>query len=85
MPCIALPVFYAVVTQPRVHYRLTAIDSVLSELQRYTRAGAQASVPEDLQQQAIRRFWDSRRLDSLKEARLVSLVCVYPFDPQVLA
>lgn len=57
------------------------IDSVLSGLQRHSTTGGQGPPPEDLQQQAVRRFWDSGRLDSLREARLVSFGMCLPIQP----
>lgn len=58
-----------------------SIDSVITGLQRHAKAGTSASVPEDLQQQAVRRFWESQQLDSLKEARLVSFGLCVPSRP----
>ncbi|MGE0811002.1 MAG: EH signature domain-containing protein [Immundisolibacter sp.] len=60
----------------------TSIDAVLAGLQRHARAGTSASVPEDLQQQAVRRFWETQRFDSLKDARLVSFGLCVPSRPE---
>ncbi len=49
-----------------------ALDPVLCDLRDLAKAGAQNSVPEDIQVAAVRQFWASQRLESLKEARLVS-------------
>lgn len=55
----------------------STIDTVILQLERNTRSGTQAHVPEDLQQQAIRRFWETQRFENLKDARLVSFgMCV---------
>lgn len=54
-----------------------SIDSVIAGLQRHAKAGTSALVPDDLQQQAVRRFWETQRFDNLKEARLVSFgLCI---------
>jgi hypothetical protein len=55
----------------------TSIDTVIAGLVRHAKTGTSAAVPEDLQEQAVRRFWDSQRFDNLKDARLVSFgMCV---------
>mgnify|MGYP001293337555 CR=1 FL=1 len=59
-----------------------SIDAVIAGLQRHARAGTSASVPEDLQQQAVRRFWETQRFDSLKDARLVSFGLCVPSRPE---
>ncbi len=53
-----------------------SIDAVISSLQ--ARVGFGVSVPsDDLQRQAVYRFWNSQRLENLKEARLVSFgLCI---------
>lgn len=60
----------------------TSINAVIAGLQRHARAGTLASVPEDLQQQAVRRFWETQRFDTLKDARLVSFGLCVPSRPQ---
>ena len=60
----------------------TSIDAVIAGLQRHARAGTSASVPEDLQQQAVRRFWETQRFDTLKDGRLVSFGLCVPSRPQ---
>ena len=57
------------------------IDHVIETLTARARAGASADVPLDLQRQAVRRFWRSTRLGSLKEARLVSFGLCVPNEP----
>ena len=59
----------------------TSIDTVIAGLERHAKAGTSASVPEDLQQQAVRRFWDAQRFDNLKDARLVSFGMCVPSRP----
>ncbi|OJU91586.1 MAG: hypothetical protein BGO13_02265 [Burkholderiales bacterium 66-5] len=60
------------------------IDSHITHLERYLRDGAGAYVPRDLQEEAVRRFWISKRVDSLKDARLVSFGIALPIGPQRL-
>lgn len=59
----------------------TSIDSVIAGLRRHAKAGTSASVPEDLQQHAVRRFWEAQRFDNLKDARLVSFGLCVPSRP----
>ena len=59
----------------------STIDAVVAGLQRHAKAGTAASVPEDLQQQAVRRFWDAQRFDNLRDARLVSFGLCIPSRP----
>ena len=59
----------------------TSIDTVIAGLERHAKAGTLASVPEDLQEQAVRRFWDAQRFDNLKDARLVSFGMCVPSRP----
>lgn len=58
-----------------------SIDLVIAELRRLVGAGTSASVPEDLQQQAVHRFWETQRLDNLRDARLVSFGLCVPSRP----
>lgn len=58
-----------------------SIDVVIERLERLARSGTQAAVPADLQQQAVERFWDAQRLDTLKDARLVSFGMCVPSRP----
>lgn len=48
------------------------IDRVLAEQQANAKKGGRNFEPIDLQIQAVKHFWTSRHLDSLKDARLVS-------------
>jgi hypothetical protein len=59
----------------------TSIDVVIAGLERHTKGGSSASVPEDLQEQAVRRFWDAQKFDNLKDARLVSFGMCVPSRP----
>lgn len=59
----------------------TSIDNVIAGLERHAKGGASASIPEDLQEQAVRRFWDAQRFDNLKDARLVSFGMCVPSRP----
>ncbi|MCV2355375.1 EH signature domain-containing protein [Paucibacter sp. B2R-40] len=55
----------------------SSLDAVITQLQRHARGGSQTPVSEDLQVQAVRRFWESQRFDNLKDARLVSFgLCI---------
>lgn len=60
------------------------IDSHIRHLERHLREGAGAYVPKDLQEEAVRRFWTSKRVDNLKDARLVSFGVALPVGPQRL-
>jgi hypothetical protein len=60
------------------------IDSHIKHLERHLREGAGAYVPRDLQEEAVRRFWTSKRVDNLKDARLVSFGVALPVGPQRL-
>lgn len=59
----------------------TSIDKVIVRLERHANAGSSTSVPEDLQAQAVRRFWDDQRFENLKDARLVSFGMCLPSRP----
>lgn len=59
----------------------STIDAVIAGLHRHANAGTAASVPEDLQQHAVRRFWDAQRFDNLRDARLVSFGMCIPSRP----
>ncbi len=48
------------------------IDPIVRQLRHHAKAGTQGRVPDDLLAAAARQFWLSRKLDSLREARLVS-------------
>ncbi|MBK6961593.1 MAG: hypothetical protein IPH23_10645 [Gammaproteobacteria bacterium] len=58
------------------------IDGHISRLEKYIKDGASQHVPKDRQEEAIRRFWISRRLDNLKDARLVCFGVALPMGPQ---
>jgi hypothetical protein len=59
----------------------TSIDRVIVELKRYGTVGTLAPLTEDLQQRAVRRFWDSPRFETLRDARLVSFGMCVPSKP----
>ena len=59
----------------------TGLEAIIAQLQRHTRAGTQATAPEDLQQQAVRRFWETQQFENLKDARLVSFGMCIPNRP----
>lgn len=53
------------------------LESIIAALQRHNKTGGGNYVPEDLQQAAVRKFWESQRFETLKDARLVSFgMCV---------
>ncbi|OYY94442.1 MAG: hypothetical protein B7Y41_06295 [Hydrogenophilales bacterium 28-61-23] len=53
------------------------LDPVIAGLKKHNKSGTGSYVPEDLQQAAIRKFWDAQRFETLKDARLVSFgMCV---------
>lgn len=56
----------------------SSLQKHIETLQAHVRAGSRPYEPEDLQVQAVRRFWDKRRFDTLKEARLVSFGLCLP-------
>ncbi|MEI7968364.1 MAG: EH signature domain-containing protein [Betaproteobacteria bacterium] len=60
------------------------IDSHIASLERRLRHGAGAFLPRDLQEEALRRFWTSKRIDNLKDARLVSFGIALPVGPNRL-
>jgi hypothetical protein len=59
----------------------TSIDKVIADLERHAKGGSLAAVPQDLQEQAVRRFWDVQRFDTLRDARLVSFGMCVPSRP----
>ncbi|MCW2486531.1 hypothetical protein J5069_11560 [Candidatus Symbiopectobacterium sp. NZEC127] len=57
------------------------LDKHIAALQQHVQAGSSPHEPEDLQAQAVRRFWDAPRFDNLKDARLVSFGMCLPSRP----
>jgi hypothetical protein len=57
------------------------IEMVIASLQKHTKEGTNKTVPEDLLQAAVQRFWESPKFDNLKEARLVSFGMCLPSRP----
>ena len=63
----------ATASSPSVELRRSdAIDKVLTQLQAAAKAVGQSHVPKDLQAEAVQRFWRTKQLTSLRDARLVS-------------
>jgi hypothetical protein len=60
------------------------IDGHISLLERRRKDGPAAYVPKHLQEEAVTRFWSSKRVDNLKDARLVSHGVALPVGPQRL-
>lgn len=57
------------------------IDKVLLQLQSNFRSGGRNNEPKDLQLEAVKRFWSSAKIETLREARLVSFgLTIRPFD-----
>lgn len=54
---------------------------IIAALQKHNKAGSSANVSEDLQQMAVRKFWDSQQFETLKDARLVSFSLCMPSRP----
>lgn len=60
------------------------IDGHLSKLEQQLKSGASSYVPHDLQEEAVRRFWTNKRIDSFRDAQLVSHGVALPIGPQRL-
>lgn len=63
------------------------LDPIIAGLQKHNKAGTGSSVPDDLQQAAVRKFWDTQRFETLRDARLVSFgMCVpsRPYGPCIM-
>lgn len=58
-----------------------SIDLIVSQLQKNVGAGNRTDIGEDLQIQAVHRFWQSPQFNTLKEARLVSFGLCIPSQP----
>jgi EH_Signature domain len=57
------------------------IDGVIEALERRVKSGGSARAPEDLQMDAVRRFWQRPRLENLRDARLVAFGMALPAGP----
>jgi EH_Signature domain len=57
------------------------IDSVIERLEKRIRSGSANRVAADLQCDAVQRFWKTLRLETLKDARLVSFGLCLPAGP----
>lgn len=60
------------------------INEHIAKLEERLSRGVDAYVPRALQEEAVRYFWTSKRLDSLKEARLVSYGVAMPIGSERL-
>ncbi len=58
-----------------------SLDKHLAALQQLVKAGSNPYEPEDLQAKAVRRFWETSKFDTLKDARLVSFGMCLPSHP----
>lgn len=53
------------------------LDETIKKLETHNKSGANSSVPEDLLQAAVRKFWDTQCFETFRDARLVSFgMCV---------
>ena len=59
-----------------------SIDEHIQALHSHLKDGASEHVPKDLQEEAVKRFWTSKQLQNLREARLVSFGITLPVGPQ---
>ncbi|WP_139559023.1 EH signature domain-containing protein [Methylotetracoccus oryzae] len=57
------------------------LETVIAALQRHNKAGASINVPRDLQQAAVRKFWDALQFESFKDAQSVSFGLCVPSRP----
>ena len=58
-----------------------ALELIIASLQRHNKNGSGNSVPQDLQQAAVRKFWESQRFETLRDAQLVSFGMCVPSRP----
>lgn len=58
-----------------------SLDSIIAGLQKHNRTGMGSNAPEDQQQAAVRKFWDTQRFETFKDARLVSFGMCVPSRP----
>lgn len=59
----------------------SAIDEVYAELEKRVKSGGSRDEPRDLQVEAVKKFWDTRRFESLRDARLVSFgLAIRPWE-----
>lgn len=71
----------------RFHTPSDNLSGIIAELQEYNKSGPEFNVPQDLQQAAVRKFWDGQQFETLKDARLVSFgLClpIRPFGPCIM-
>lgn len=57
------------------------LNHIITSLQQHIKFGTGSTVPEDLQEVAVRKFWDTQRFETLKDARLVSFGMCIPSRP----
>lgn len=60
----------------------TSLDGYITKLEKHLQQGVGAYVPRNLQEEAVKRFWTTRRIDTFREAHLVSHGVVLPVGPQ---
>lgn len=60
------------------------LDDHIARLERNLKRGASAYVPRNLQEEAVRRFWTTGSVETLREARLVSYGVSLPVGPERL-
>lgn len=57
------------------------LDALIARLASKVSAGSSAREPVDLQREVVQRFWDTRRLETLRDARLVAFGLGLPAGP----
>lgn len=57
------------------------LELIIASLHRHNKTGSGNSVPQDLQQAAVRKFWESQRFETLRDAQLVSFGMCVPSRP----
>lgn len=57
------------------------LDPVIASLRKHNKFGTGTYIPEDLQQAAVRKFWETQHFETLKDARMVSFSMCVPSRP----
>jgi hypothetical protein len=60
------------------------LDDHIARLEKHLKEGASTYIPRDLQLEAVQHFWTSQRVETLKDARLVSFGIALPVGPRRL-
>ncbi len=59
-----------------------ALDDLIERLRKKARAGSDCREPVDRQREVLRRFWDTSRVETLREARLLAFGLGLPAGPE---